>query len=127
MRRIIAIVVVCLAVSFHASAQSARVSGQVVDATLAAVQGSQVTLHNLETDGQFRTASTDEGGFQLPPVPPGRYEITAAAVGFAITRVTDLTLELGESKVMTLKLEPESLHESVTVAASTRLLPITSH
>jgi len=114
----IATVVVCLAAAMSLSAQSARVSGLVTDPTDAAVQGSQVTIHNLDTDGQFRTASTDEGRFQLPPVPPGRYEVTAAAAGFATTRVTDVTLELGESKVMTLKLAPAELHESVRVAAT---------
>ena len=88
MRRLFATVVVCLAVALQLSAQSARVSGQVVDSSQAAVQGSQVTLHNLETDGQFRTASTERREFLLPPVPPGRYEITASATGFATTRVT---------------------------------------
>jgi hypothetical protein len=98
------------------NAQSARVSGQVVDSSQAAVLGSEVTLNNLDTDGQFRTSSTVEGSFQLPPVPPGRYELSASADGFAVTRVTDLTLEVGESKVITLKLAPAAVHESVTVS-----------
>ena len=118
MRKTIATVVVCLAAALSLSAQSARVTGMVIDSSAAAVQGSLVMLHNLDTNGEFRTSSTDEGRFQLPPVPPGRYEVTASAAGFATTRVTDVNLELGESKVMTLKLAPASVQESVRVSAT---------
>jgi hypothetical protein len=107
---------VCLAGALSVNAQSARVSGQVVDSSQASVKGSQVTLRNLETGGEFRTASTEEGTFLLPPVPPGRYEISASAMGFATTRITGITLELGESKVIPLELKPESVRETVTVS-----------
>src|SRR5208283_5467958 len=116
MRRMIAAVVVFLAAALSVKAQSARVSGQVVDSSRASVRESQVTLRNLETGGEFRTASTEEGNFLLPPVPPGSYEISASAAGFATTRITGITLELGESKVITLELKPESVRETVTVS-----------
>ena len=108
MRRIPATLVVCLAAVLGANAQSARVSGQVLDSRQAAVKGSQVTLRNIETDGNFRTESTEDGAFLLPPVPPGRYEISASSEGFAPTRITDLVLELGQSKVLAIELKPAS-------------------
>src|ERR1700742_2705895 len=111
MRKFYAIAVMGLAPALNVSAQSAQVSGQVVDSSRAVVKGSQITLRNLDTEGQFSTASTEQGKFLLPPVPPGHYEIRASAAGFATTRVTDLTLEVGESKVITLALEPESVRE----------------
>src|SRR5208283_3440119 len=43
-------------------------------------------------------------------------EISASAAGFATTRITGITLELGESKVITLELKPESVRETVTVS-----------
>jgi hypothetical protein len=116
MRRIVAVLAVCIAAPLMANAQSARVSGQVADSSHAPVKGSQVTLRNLDTGGQFRTASTEEGRFLLPPVPPGRYEISAFATGFASTLVTGLTLEVGESKVIELELKAASVHETVTVS-----------
>jgi hypothetical protein len=116
MRRILFIAMMCLVGALSADAQSVRVSGQVVDSTQAAVRASVVTIRNLATDGQFRTISTDKGEFLLPPVPPGGYEISASAPGFATTRVTALTLEVGESKVITLELKPASVHEVVTVS-----------
>jgi len=103
--------------------QSARVSGQVVDSSQAAVRASQVTLRNLDTDGQFRTTSTERGEFLLPPVPPGRYEISASAAGFATTRVTSISLEISESKVITLELHVAG-HSDSTVSAADPLLRI---
>jgi hypothetical protein len=90
----------------------------VVDSSQAAVRDSQVTLRNSETGGEFRTVSTERGEFLLPPVPPGRYDLSASATGFAITRVTALTLEVGESKVITLELKPETVVEVLTVSAA---------
>jgi hypothetical protein len=118
MRKLFAIFVVCLVAALHLNAQSARVSGQVVDSSQSAVKGSEVTLRNVETGGQFRTASTERGEFLLPPVPPGRYEISASAPGFATTRVTSIALEVGESKVIGLELSPASVNETVTVSAA---------
>jgi hypothetical protein len=116
MQRIFTTLVVCLAAALTANAQSARVSGQVIDSHGAAVRGSEVTLRNLDTDGQFRTASTEAGDFLLPLVPPGRYEISATAAGFAVTRITGIDLELSQSKVIAIELKPASVHETVTVS-----------
>jgi hypothetical protein len=99
-------------------AQSVRVSGQVLDSGHAAVKGAEVTLVNPQTDGKFRTLTSEEGRFLLPPVPPGDYEITVTSAGFATTRITALTLELGESKVLTIELKPASVREVVSVSST---------
>jgi hypothetical protein len=116
MRRIFIVVLVCLAVALSVNAQSARVSGQVTDSAHGAIKACEVVVRNTETRGEFRTLSTDSGSFLLPPVPPGTYEITASSPGFAIQRITGLTLEVSESKVIAIELQPASVHEVVTVA-----------
>ncbi|SPE32469.1 exported hypothetical protein [Candidatus Sulfopaludibacter sp. SbA3] len=115
MRRILITAVVCLVTALGLSAQSARVSGQVVDSRHGVIQVCEVTIRNTGTEARFRTVTTDSGSFLLPPVPPGTYEITASAAGFAIERLTGLTLDVGESKVIELVLQPASLHEVVEV------------
>ena len=74
-----------------------------------------MVLRNTGTQGEFRTLSTDSGTFLLPPVPPGTYEMAASAPGFAAQRLTGLTLEVGESKVIELELQPASVREVVQV------------
>ena len=118
MQRLFVIFVIGLAVALCANAQSARVSGQVVDSSQAAVTGSEVTLRNVETDGHFRTVTNERGEFLLPPVPPGRYEISASAPGFATARVTEFALEVAESKVLGIELKPASVKEVVSVSSA---------
>jgi hypothetical protein len=72
-------------------------------------------MKNTATQIEVRTVTNESGGFLLPPVPPGAYEITATSAGFAAERVTGLTLEVGASKVITLVLQPASVHEVVQV------------
>jgi hypothetical protein len=116
MRTIVAMLVVCLCASVNLNAQSARVSGQVLDSQHTVIRGCQVVMRNADTAEEFRTTTTENGGFQLPPVPPGRYEIDASMAGFATAKLTSLVLELAESKVIELQLQPASVHESVTVS-----------
>ncbi|SPF40441.1 TonB-dependent receptor plug (fragment) [Candidatus Sulfopaludibacter sp. SbA4] len=115
MRRILITAVVCLAAALSVNAQSARVSGHVADSRQGMIQGCEVAIRNTGTEARFRTLTTDSGSFLLPPVPPGTYEITASAPGFAIERLTGLTLDVGESKVIELVLQPASVHEEVQV------------
>jgi len=115
MQRAIAIAVVCLCAGGYLHAQSARVSGQVQDANRGVVKGCEIVLLNTDTHGEYRTISTESGSFLLPPVPPGPYEVRTSAAGFAEARLTGLTLELGESKVITLTLQPATVHEVVQV------------
>lgn len=116
MRSFLATAVVCLGVIGSLHAQSARVSGQVTDVQHGVVKGCALVMRNTATAEQFSTISTDSGSFLLPPVPPGVYEISASAPGFATERLTSVTLDLGQSKVITLTLEPASVHEVVEVS-----------
>src|SRR5208283_2761173 len=85
-------------------AQNADVSGKVVDPQQASVKGATVTLTHISTLVKAETKTDDRGNFILPPAVPGTYEIEARADGFLSTLVTDITLEVGESKVLSLAL-----------------------
>ena len=86
--------------------QNASVSGQVVDSQGGSVPGATVTLTQSATNRVVHTQSNPDGYFQLPPVVPGSYEMTAKAKGFALAKVTGITLEVEESKVVKLVLQP---------------------
>ena len=99
-------------------AQNASVSGQVTDPGQAGVSGATVTLTRTSTEVKVEAATDAKGDFILPPVVPGVYVITAEAKGFAPTLLTGVTLEVGESKVVTLKLRIGSVQQSVRVTAT---------
>jgi hypothetical protein len=95
--------------------QNANVSGQVVDSQGGGVPAATVTLTNTATSRAVQTQSNGEGYFQMPPEPPGAYEITARVSGFATAKMTGLTLEVDQSKVVKLELQPAQLQETISV------------
>jgi hypothetical protein len=96
-------------------AQNAAVSGKVVDPQQASVKGATVTLTHISTQVKAETKTDDRGNFILPPAVPGTYEIEAQAEGFVSTLVTDITLEVAESKVLTLALKLGDIKQTVQV------------
>jgi hypothetical protein len=99
-------------------AQNANVSGRVVDSQNATITASAVTLTNTATTVKVESVTDGRGNFILPPVAPGHYEIRAIAPGFAPSVITDITLEIGESKALTLILKPGSVQQTVEVTAA---------
>ena len=118
MRHLMPMFVVCLLAAHLAHAQSARVSGQVTDQQQGAIRGCELIMRNTANQIEVRSVTGESGGFLLPPVPPGTYEIIATAAGFAAQRLTGVTLEVGGSKVITLVMQPASVHEVVEVEAT---------
>ena len=99
-------------------AQNASVSGQVVDPQHAVLSSAMVTLTNTDTQVKAQAVTNEKGDFSLPPVAPGHYAVTAAAQGFSSTILTDVTLEIGESRVLTLELKMGSVQQAVEVTST---------
>ncbi len=99
-------------------AQNAKVSGMVTDPQNASISNSVVTLRNTETMVKVESATNAKGDFILPPVAPGHYEINAIAPGFAPSLLTNITLEVGESKVFAVILKPGSIQQTVDVTST---------
>src|SRR3989442_2004970 len=81
--------VVCLVVLACSAAQAqtfqSTVVGQVTDAAGAAIAGAKVTI-TAQGTGRTATATTgSDGGFVIPQLPPGRYELQVEATGFRRT------------------------------------------
>lgn len=77
-------------------AATATIEGLVRDPNAAVVPNATVTVSNVNT-GLERTITTDsEGLYRLPLLPPGQYEITATAPGFAQNKYGNITLNVGQ-------------------------------
>ncbi len=77
---------------------TATIQGKVTDQTHAPVPGARITAVNTLT-GLRRTAQTDTSGrFSLPGLPiGGTYVLTVQKVGFAETRIPDISLVAGRT------------------------------
>jgi len=99
----------------RASAQSATVSGHVVDPSGATVKGATVTLVRPSTQVKTTTTTDAQGNFILPPVAPGHYDLTVLAPGFANWSDTGIVLEVGETKSIDATLAVSSVGQTVMV------------
>ena len=102
-------------VAVQASAQTAEVTGRVVDASKAVVPGAMIKAVNDDT-GLAREARTDGSGtYLLTFVPPGRYQLIASMAGFQNVTRTGIVLVVGDRVQVDFTLQPGAVAETVTV------------
>ncbi len=62
---------------------TSQIRGTIIDATGAPVPGAQITLTQTAT-GAVRTATSGtDGGYTLPELPVGPYQLTVTKTGFS--------------------------------------------
>lgn len=110
----------------HGQVNTADLSGAVLDPQGAVVPGAKVSVRNLAT-GVTRTAETDaDGAYRFVGLPPGRYELSVDAKGFARMVAPELVLTIGQSGIynptLTLATGAETVHveDSVTELIETQ-------
>ena len=104
--------------------QQAQITGQVTDASGAAVPGAVITVSN-NTTGISRTASSnDQGLFVIPLLQPGAYTLTSLKDGFRPVTQRDLSLRVDDRVRIDLKLELGAQAQTVDVTAQTPLLRV---
>ncbi len=102
-----------------AGAQSAvsAIAGRATDVSGAIVAGAQITVRNTDL-GTARTLTTDStGGFRSGGLIPGAYSVEAKAGGLVLRRPVRITLTLGSSVELALRLEIPPARDSTTVRA----------
>ena len=92
----ITLLAMCSLAALAQQAATATLEGLVTDPNAAVVPNATVTVRNVNT-GLERTITTDSDGlYRLPLLPPGTYEITATAPGFAQNKYGNITLTVGQ-------------------------------
>src|ERR1051325_890182 len=95
---------------------SATLSGKIEDARGAVVSGASVTATHLETNQQLTTTSDREGRYRFPYLRTGPYELKIDAQGFS-TVTRQLTVSVGESLDLPVKLEVEGVSAQVDITS----------
>jgi hypothetical protein len=99
------------------TANSGSIAGVVADSSGAFVVAANITLTDKATNTPRTTTSNEAGRYTFANVPPGEYQLTASKVGFRVTK-TSITVTVGSSLTVDLKLELGSVSETVEVTAS---------
>jgi Carboxypeptidase regulatory-like domain/TonB dependent receptor len=115
---ILALITLMSAVSILAQAQAtaADLTGTVMDPNGAVVPGASVTAKSLAT-GISRTVTASESGeYKLIGLPPGDYEVTSEGSGFKKTVISPVTLTVGQSAELAIKMEVGAQNAVVNIS-----------
>src|SRR5213593_1110167 len=108
-----------------AQTSTATILGVVKDTTVALIPEVSITVKHTET-GLTRTAiSSETGDYNVPLLPVGAYEITAAMPSFKQEVRRGINLIVGQQAVINLTLEVGAAGETVTVTEAAPLVNTT--
>src|SRR6476620_3587959 len=87
-----------LCLSAIASAQAVSITGNVTDPNGDVVPTAQVQARNTATGMVYQGVSSPKGGFTIPKVPAGTYDITVPPIGFTFPKYEQkgFTLQAGK-------------------------------
>src|SRR5580700_2715403 len=125
--RLFSVALLLLTMSHSALAQvTASITGRVDDASGAGVPDAQVTVTSLET-ATARTATTDaQGGYRVPSLQIGRYEVKAEKAGFKVAVQSGINLVVGQEAAINLTLEVGQVQQQVTVTSEAPIINTTT-
>ena len=114
---------ILLALPLPVFAQEAVLTGTITDSTGAVLPGVTVTATNSATGNKF-VGVTDERGIYRLPVRIGDYEVTGELQGFSTATRQGVTLLVGQTATIDLKMSPSNVQETVTVTGEAPLIDL---
>jgi hypothetical protein len=81
----------------QSDANKGQISGTVYDARQAVIPNAAINIRNVQTGASRDLTTNDSGQFRAVLLDPGKYEVTVKAPGFADSRLTDITLNVGSA------------------------------
>ena len=115
MFRLMLMLVLVLSVAASVSAQTATLSGMVVDPSGAALPGAEVQLTGPASQS---TTSGPRGDYRFRNLPNGTFQVTVKLSGFAITIRNDVTVAGTSVEVPAITLPLATLNDVVVVTAT---------
>src|SRR5438094_6916473 len=113
----------CLSV---AQTSTATILGTVKDSTGALIPGASITVKHTESGLTRSVVSRENGGYNVPLLPVGAYEITTTMPGFKQAVRSGVNLVVGQEAVVDLTLEVGAPAEQVTVTEEAPLVNTTT-
>ena len=92
------------------------ITGNITDASQAAVAGAKVVAVDQETNLTRDTLTNSAGGYNLPTLPPGTFTLTVTAPSFQTTTVTRVTVSPEQVTRRDVVLAVGQLSQNVTVS-----------
>lgn len=95
------------------------VSGAITDQSGAVIPGARVAAKNQETNVVNEGVSNESGGYRIPFLIPGVYEVTVEAQGFKKASRQNIEVRVNDRLEVNFSLEAGSISDTVTVTSET--------
>jgi hypothetical protein len=126
----LALLVLCLSVAAPSSAlaqQRGVISGRVLDPSGLVLPGATVVVTNADTGFTREAVTADTGGYSVPNLEPGNYNVEVTMPGFGSARREAIVLAPGATFTLELKLTVAGVQENLVVTGESPLVERTSN
>jgi len=116
--------IVILALLFTSSsfAQTADISGVVLDPSKAGIPNARLTVTNESTNARSSVLTNETGSFYVSNLPPGSYRVDVEKTGFTTSVRSDVILHIGDRAEMNFEMAVGPASETVTVESAAPLV-----
>jgi hypothetical protein len=123
-RRLLTLIFVIIAASLSLPGQggAGSIVGVVSDSSSAVIPAASVTITNLGTNQQRKTATGADGAYVAGNLPVGQYEIAVEVQGFKRFVQKPVTLSVDQTARVDALLQPGQVSESITVDAAAPII-----
>jgi len=119
---LLAVLVSAVATNMGAQALYGSLLGNVTDETGAALPGATVTITQHETNLTRDVVTDVSGGYNVPNLLPGTYQVDVKLPGFSIFTTRDIAVRQGLDVRVDAKLKLGTLEESIIVSGEAAVL-----
>ena len=105
---------------------SSGLEGTVFDPTGAIVPNASVTLHEVSTGVEHTTTSSSAGIFRFTALPAATFTLTVKASGFETATLTDISIQVAETRTLNVTLKLGTATQTVDVTAQTTPVNVSS-
>ncbi|HEU5401410.1 MAG TPA: TonB-dependent receptor [Terriglobales bacterium] len=116
------VLLVLFALSAVAQVATADLQVGVKDVKGAVVKNATVVVRNTATGLERTQTANVDGEYQFRALPPGHYEVTITASGFAKGKANDVVITVGQVAELPVNLELATVKEEVTVSTEAELV-----
>ena len=112
--------------SVLAQSTTATLNGTVTDAAGAVIPDAQVTVTNQDTKQEITTRTNGEGGYSVPGLTSGTYQVTVSKTGFSSLTQKDIFLGPTVVRTVNTELKVGQVNEQVTVEAQAEQVQVST-
>jgi len=99
----------------YAQLAGGNLSGSIKDESGMSVPEVSITIRDTATDAVRELESNSDGLYSAPNLPPGSYELTVTAKGFATLILKNVTLTVGSEQTLNITLKVGELNQKIEV------------